>query len=249
MKDNFPACLALTLKYEGGYVNHPRDPGGPTNLGVTIATLSHELGRKATVEEVRALTREAAGEIYRKKYWNLVDGDALPKGVDALLFDIAVNSGPGRALDWDRASRALAPPARVHALDARRRSFYRALAIFPVFGRGWMAREDDILKHSLAMAAGARPSAAPAPVSQTSASEPVGAPDAIEIRRATERISNMKGYRTYMAAGLVAAGGVVAQTDWLAFMVNPQAGLVAIGSATLMAVMRSITTSAPGALR
>lgn len=59
----------------------------------------------------------------------------------------------------------------------------------------------------------------------------------------------MKGYRTYFAAALVAFGGVVAQTDWVSFIANPRAGLVAVGAAALMAVMRTITTSAPGAAR
>ena len=167
MKENFETCLALTLKYEGGYVNHPRDPGGPTNLGVTIATLSHELGRAATIAEVKALTKEKVAPIYRAKYWNLVQGDGLPAGVDALLFDIAVNSGPGRALAFDRVTRALPPVERIRALDARRRSFYRSLSTFSVFGHGWMAREQDIFVRALAMArspAQAAVTAAPASV-------------------------------------------------------------------------------------
>jgi hypothetical protein len=57
----------------------------------------------------------------------------------------------------------------------------------------------------------------------------------------------MQRYRTYIAAALVGLGGVIAQTDWIGFMANPKAGLVAIGSAILMMVMRSITTTPPGA--
>lgn len=154
MKMNFEACLALTLGYEGGYSNNPKDPGGPTNLGVTIATLSHELGRAASVAEVRALTKASVGPIYRKKFWNLINGDDLPAGVDCLAFDVAVNSGPGRALQWLAATKDIRTPVdRVKALDGRRRSFWRALKIFVTFGRGWMNRENDILKHALAMAA------------------------------------------------------------------------------------------------
>ncbi len=59
MRSNFDRALPLVLKHEGGYVDHPRDPGGATNLGVTIGTLSGWLGRKATKAEVRALTRES----------------------------------------------------------------------------------------------------------------------------------------------------------------------------------------------
>jgi hypothetical protein len=56
----------------------------------------------------------------------------------------------------------------------------------------------------------------------------------------------MKGYRTFIVAGLIAVSGVLAQTDWVAFLANPKAGLVAIVSGTLMAFMRSITNSGPG---
>ncbi len=236
MKENFNACLALTLEHEGGYVDHPRDPGGPTNMGITIATLSRALGRAATVDDVRGLTREKAAAIYRETYWNSIDGDDLPAGVDAVLFDISVNSGPVRALRWRDACRDLPPEARIRALDARRRSFWRALSTFRVFGRGWMAREDAVLSTALRMA-----SASPGP-----ASTPADARSPDSRRLEPARISSMKGYRTYVAAAIVAAGGVVAQTDWLSFLANPRAGLVAIGSAALMAVMRSITTSAPG---
>ena len=236
MKDNFEACLALTLKYEGGYVNHPRDPGGPTNLGITIATLSDELGRAATIAEVRNLTRMTAASIYRKKYWNLIAGDALPSGVDALLFDIAVNSGPVRALQWHRQVLELSPLLRIRALDARRRSFYSALPTFSVFGHGWMARENDILAHAIAMVG----------ASKNATSTPAEVAIPVESRLVQDRSLNMLGYRTYIASGLVAAGGLIAQTDWIAFMQNPQAGLVALGSAGLMAFMRSITRTPPG---
>lgn len=141
MQDNFGRALAFALQFEGGYVNHPRDPGGPTNMGITIATLSHELGRRATISDVRNITREQAASIYRKKYWNAINGDALPAGVDMLAFDIAVNSGVGRALQWLEATKALQPRPRVEALDKRRVGFYRALRTFPTFGKGWLRRE------------------------------------------------------------------------------------------------------------
>lgn len=56
----------------------------------------------------------------------------------------------------------------------------------------------------------------------------------------------MNGWRTYLAAAIVAAGGVIAQTDWVSFLANPKAGLVAIGTALLMAIMRSVTMTPPG---
>ena len=149
---NFSACLAFTLGFEGGFVNDPRDPGGATNRGITIATLSHELGRGATIKDVRSLSLETASAIYRKKYWNLICGDALPPGVDALAFDIAVNAGAGRALQWLAQSRRVHPRERIALLDAQRRSFWRSLKTFAVYGRGWMRREDACLALALKLA-------------------------------------------------------------------------------------------------
>ena len=59
----------------------------------------------------------------------------------------------------------------------------------------------------------------------------------------------MQGYRTYVAAALVALFGVLASTDWISFLDDPKAGAVAIGSALLMALMRSFTTTPPGWVR
>lgn len=141
MKDNFDACLKFTLAYEGGYVNHPADPGGATKYGITRATLSHELGRAATIADVKNLTIARAGAIYRKKYWALIGGDALPAGVDLMGFDIAVNSGPGLALQWLGLTKQLPAPERVAWLHDRRMRFYRGLKTFSTFGKGWTRRE------------------------------------------------------------------------------------------------------------
>src|SRR5262245_16984588 len=97
-KGNFEKCLKFTLQFEGGFVNNPKDPGGPTNLGVTQATLSHFLGRQASIAEVKALTPQKVSPIYRLKFWDAVDGDELPVGVDLAVFDFGVHSGPSRGV-------------------------------------------------------------------------------------------------------------------------------------------------------
>jgi hypothetical protein len=94
----FAACLEEVLWHEGGYADNPRDPGGATNLGITIATLGEWRGRAVTKADVKALTREEAAAIYRARYWKRVRGDALPAGLDLAVFDFAVNSGPARAV-------------------------------------------------------------------------------------------------------------------------------------------------------
>src|SRR4051794_36362256 len=72
---NFEKCFAFILQFEGGFTNDPKDPGGPTNLGITQATLSAFLGRQATIAEVKALTPEKVAPIYRGKFWDHVNGD------------------------------------------------------------------------------------------------------------------------------------------------------------------------------
>lgn len=93
-RETFAACLSETLAHEGGYVDHPKDPGGATNMGITQAALSDWRDRPVSRFEVRTLTRVEADAIYRARYWNAVRGDDLPPGLDLVAFDGAVNSGP-----------------------------------------------------------------------------------------------------------------------------------------------------------
>jgi lysozyme family protein len=155
MQENFSRSLTFTLAYEGGYVDNPRDPGGPTNRGITIATLSHELGRQATRTDVRNLTIQQAGSIYQKKYWNAVGSDSKPAGVDLMLFDIGVNMGVGRALRFNDETGSLAPKDRIVALDRLRMGFWRHLRTWPIFGKGWSRRENACLALARQMASAA----------------------------------------------------------------------------------------------
>jgi lysozyme family protein len=98
--ENFQACVAFTLKYEGGKSDDPRDPGGRTMEGVTQATydayqIKKELGRR----DVYTMGAAERDEIYRHEYWDLVNGDGLRAGEDLCVFDFAVNSGVARARD------------------------------------------------------------------------------------------------------------------------------------------------------
>lgn len=95
--ENFDLSLERMLRSEGGFVDHPKDPGGVTNLGVTKRVWEDFTGTKVTVDEMRALTVEDVTELYRTNYWNLIRGNDLPHGLDYAVFDYAVNSGGGRA--------------------------------------------------------------------------------------------------------------------------------------------------------
>lgn len=96
---SFPQSLQLVLAHEGGYVNHPADPGGATNKGVTQGvydTYRRSIGEKP--RSVKSITKAEIEDIYRNQYWGKVDGDGLPAGIDYAVFDYAVNSGVGKAV-------------------------------------------------------------------------------------------------------------------------------------------------------
>lgn len=97
-KGTFERALALVFELEGGFVQHPRDPGGATNLGITRTTLARARGRPVSVTALKALTRAEAGAIYGRFYWDPIRADELPPGLDLALFDYAVNSGPVQAV-------------------------------------------------------------------------------------------------------------------------------------------------------
>ena len=98
---NYNAALAAVLVHEGGYVDHPKDPGGATNMGITHKVLARWRGvtpyTRLDKSEVKNLSKAEAAAIYRKNYWDEIRGDDLPSGVDYAIFDFAVNSGPNRA--------------------------------------------------------------------------------------------------------------------------------------------------------
>jgi len=157
VKQNFEHSLAHVLKHEGGWADHPRDPGGATMKGVTLATYSDWLGRQATKEELRAISDEHLRAIYKTRYWDAVRGDDLPAGLDYVVFDMAVNSGPGRAARMLQAAvgatpdgaigpktlaavQAQAPAALIAAFQRSRQHFLEALPTFDAFGKGWTRR-------------------------------------------------------------------------------------------------------------
>ncbi|KFG66644.1 glycosyl hydrolase 108 family protein [Microvirga sp. BSC39] len=153
----FHQAVELVLQHEGGFVDHPRDPGGATKFGITRQTLSRARGRPVSVEDVRELTRAEAVAVYRRLYWDVLRADELPPGIDLAVFDLAVNSGPVRAVRMmqtilgDPADGIIGPvtlEAARHAdssdtirhLTRARLGFLGRLAAWPVFGRGWRRR-------------------------------------------------------------------------------------------------------------
>lgn len=142
--ENFHACLAFTLTYEGGKSDDPQDPGGRTMEGVTQATYD-AYRRKKAIERRDVFMIEAAerNDIYRNEYWDRVKAGAMLPGEDLCVFDLAVNSGPAKALAV-RASvlktANISTSDLISGICARRLSFLHALRTWSQFGRGWGRR-------------------------------------------------------------------------------------------------------------
>lgn len=169
MKINFDASLLKLLAHEGGYVNHPSDPGGMTNLGVTRRVWEQWTGKAVTEADMRGLTADMVAPLYKAKYWDAVKGDELPTGVDYAVFDAAVNSGPAQAAKWLQRAVGVADDGKigpatlaavcskpaldvVAAFNAQRMAFLQSLKTFPVFGKGWSRRVAEVNEAASRMA-------------------------------------------------------------------------------------------------
>ena len=170
MQSNWPQSFRLMLASEGGFSNHPSDPGGMTNLGVTKATWENWVGRESDEAEMRGLTPEKVEPLYKKKYFDAVRGDELPMGLDYLMFDFAVNAGAGRAIKTLQTAVGVTPdggfgPMTMAAVQAvnpvdlierfsqAKEDFYRSLTTFATFGKGWLNRVADVKVKASAMLA------------------------------------------------------------------------------------------------
>lgn len=178
MRGNFPAALSAVLKHEGGYVDHPSDPGGATNMGITRKTLARWRNVSPWWElpksEVKNIGRTEVAAIYKDRYWDDIRGDHLPSGVDLAVFDFAVNSGPQRAaislqnivgtapdgeigpLTLD-ALKKLPPTSVISDLCSQRLAFLERLSTWPTFGKGWHSRVSAVRNEAIAMVGRAAP--------------------------------------------------------------------------------------------
>jgi len=158
MQSNWESALAHVLESEGGWSDHPSDPGGATMKGVTLATYrEYRRNPHITKDELRNISDEELSDLYKKGYWDKCRCDDLPSGVDYLVFDAAVNMGCGRSSKLLQESVGVTPDggigpitlAAVNAADADeliikfselKENFYRSLPTFPTFGKGWLNR-------------------------------------------------------------------------------------------------------------
>lgn len=219
-KENFEACLAVTLPHEGGWADHPKDPGGATMKGVTLATFQrYKPG--ATKSQLRAISDKDLQHIYRDGYWDTINGDRLPYGVDLATFDYGVNSGPSRAAKYLQAAvgaaqdGAIGPKTLVavvskggketiQRLCAKRLSFVRGLKTWSTFGRGWSRRIADVEAKAVVM--------------WMTKGAPLTASDRDELRHEGGKAAS-KAKKENAGAGAASGGGaagtVAADLNWI----------------------------------
>lgn len=174
MDRNFLLVLPEVRKHEGGWVDHPSDPGGATMKGITLANFRRYIKKDGTKAELRAITDEQVAVVFRRHYWDAVLGAELPDGIDYAVFDFAVNSGPGRAAEYLQrvvganpdgrigpktlaAVRALPPKSVIDRLSAERLAYMKRIRhkgklLWPTFGKGWERRVAAVRQHSISMA-------------------------------------------------------------------------------------------------
>tara|TARA_B100000683_G_scaffold3173_1_gene3321 strand:- start:82 stop:615 length:534 start_codon:yes stop_codon:yes gene_type:complete len=174
--ENYDYSLEQILHHEGGYVNHPKDPGGETNMGVTKRVyeewcMENDLAQK----EMKELAFEDVAPIYRKNYWDRVRADSLPSGLDLCVFDFAVNAGSGRSAKYLQSligttvDGGIGPMTlqavedyvnenglqnTIEAFQDERQKYYESLSTFETFGRGWTRRVQEVTASAVDMISG-----------------------------------------------------------------------------------------------
>lgn len=237
----YDEALKRLLAHEGGYTNHPSDPGGPTNWGITIFDYRKYINARGTADDVRRMTLAQAKAIYKSKYWNAMRCDDLPAGVDYAIFDYGVNSGTGRApkvlqrvlgvtVDGQIGEATLAalkvrdPKHVVNAVCDERLRFLQALRTWPVFGAGWGRRVRECRAAALAMIArGVPPVLDPAPAPTVGSGT---VPDSPAVREAVR-------------TGVPGATAITGATWWGWVQAHPVTSVlivVAIGAAVVFAL-------------
>lgn len=173
---SFERAIAFTLKWEGGYSNHPDDKGGPTNRGITQSTLNAAYAAGLVGHnDVKALSKSEATAIYKRNFWDRYNWGEFSEPVDMIMFDMTVNHGTGNAARIaQRACTSLCNPAIIDGqwgpktrtallqLDAmnalvlskmllvKRLNFYESIVrnrpSQKVFLKGWLRRAKDLAR-------------------------------------------------------------------------------------------------------
>ncbi|SFJ62926.1 glycoside hydrolase family 108 protein [Aerobium aerolatum] len=240
MDRNFARALSLVLKHEGGWADNPKDPGGATMRGVTLATFRRYVKPNATKDDLRKITDQQIAAVYRRHYWDAVAGAELPDGIDYAVFDFAVNSGPARAAKYLQAivgvttdgkigpatlaaTRAKLHADVIHKLCDSRIAFLKRLPIWPTFGKGWASRVSDVRRQALELAA--RPTPERPSIIEKEVAKPVVP---VSVDQEVKRQTNGAGWFTSILTGGAAGAGAIFGADWMTVLAIGGVGLVSL---------------------
>lgn len=240
MDRNFKSCLTEVLKHEGGWSDHPNDPGGATMKGVTLANFRKFVKPNATKDDLRKITDAQIQTVYRRFYWDAVNGAELPDGIDMAVFDFAVNSGPSRAAQYlqkvvgvnqdgkigpatIKACRDILPAGVINRLCDDRLAFMKRAKgsagaskgklLWPTFGKGWQRRVDGVRSFSLKL------SAQPTPEKPKVITETVEVPVPVEKPVVPKSVESEVRQKTNWLSGIFGAGGLLGGLSaWLGGM-------------------------------
>lgn len=242
MRKNYAQAHKIMLGYEGGNVDDPNDNGGRTSRGVTQRVYSAYRTKKGLpVQDVFRATNAEVEDIYKRQYWDVAKCDDLPSGIDLIVYNASINSGPKRSYKMLQASlngihnarlavdgtpgmvtvqaakNAVDHDAVVIEFGRKYQAFYRSLADWKYYGKGWTARNKNATKIGTAWATG---SVGPQPITAATFAEmPHVKRDEAPIINAKARDENISqetvgtGASTSITAGSVGANGGVEQVQ------------------------------------
>lgn len=248
MDRNFQRALPLVLRHEGGFVNNPRDPGGATNKGVTIASFRAYVKPKGTVEDLKKITNEQVATVYYRHYWAAVNAHDLPSGLDYSVFDLAVNSGPARAAkmlqkvlgvtqdgrigpNTIKAAEAEPTGVLIDRLNDERLAFLKRIKdnkgrrLWDTFGKGWSRRVEEVREKSIEWVG------KPADIKKVEVEVPVEVEKPTVPKQVEKEVKQKTNWLTWLFGGGFSLTGVIAwfrDADWQTLAITAGAGLVVI---------------------
>jgi len=219
MDRNFQRALSLVLKHEGGWSDHPSDPGGATMKGITLANFRRYVKPSATKDDLRKITDQQVATVYRRYYWDPIAGAELPDGIDYAVFDFAVNSGPTRAAQYLqkvvdvsqdgkigpatlKAAKAMLPATVIHNLCDERLAFLKRIRskgklLWDTFGKGWSRRVQEVRAEALSLSG--RPTPEKPAIVEKRVEVPVEKP--VVPEKVEQKVKEKSNWLTWLTGG------------------------------------------------
>lgn len=220
MQNNYNTSIDFVFQYEGGYVNHPQDPGGPTNRGITLNTARAYWKKDASIADIKAMPKAVAEGIYKTQYADKINFDQILSGLDLCVLDAAVMSGPAKALKW------LALDNTIDGYQALRLTFYKSLKIWSTFGKGWTNRLNACTTLAKKLSKNTIVDGLPPKADQVS-----NVPNEASLQPTAKKPSKITSTIATTTAAIAAGGLVTASTpsDWMWYVIAGTVAAVVAG--------------------